>query len=160
MFGRVKPYHVQPMVQEFAEDCATLHAAAFPHPWAAPEFERLIGAVASVGEAAVETRSRKLLGFILSRRAADEAEVLTVAVEAAARGQGVANKILSVHLPRLRRFGVRTVFLEVGDTNTPALQLYRRFGFVEAGRRAGYYRTADGDRAAALVMRCDLPPRA
>lgn len=156
MFRRVKPYHVQPLVQDFAEDCARLHATGFPHPWGSPEFERLIGAAASLGEAAVETRSRRLLGFILSRRAADEAEILTVSVDTAVRGQGIGAKMLSVHLPRLRRFHVKTLFLDVGENNTPALRLYARFGFREVGRRQGYYRTTSGEAATAIVMRHDL----
>ena len=159
MFRRVKPFHVQPLVQDFAEDCAALHATAFPHPWGTPEFDNLIRASASLGEAAVETRTRKLLGFVLSRRALDEAEILTVAVDAAVRGQGVGAKILAVHLPRLGRFGIRTVFLDVGDNNAAALHLYGRLGFREVARRPGYYRTAGGGTTAAIVMRYDLPPR-
>ncbi len=154
MFGRPKPFHVQSLVQDFAEDCATLHATAFPHPWSAPEFERLIGAETTFGEAAVETRSRRLLGFVLSRRALDEAEILTVAVDAAARRHGIGRKLLDVHLPRLGRHGVKQVFLEVGETNVAALRLYARLGFVEVGRRQGYYRATAGEPVTAIAMRC------
>ena len=153
MFRKLKPFHVQPLVQDFAEDCARLHAAGFPHPWSSHEFERLIGAESSFGEAAVESRSRRLLGFVLSRRALDEAEILTVAVDASLRRQGIGRKILDVHLPRLGRLGVKTVFLEVAETNEAALRLYARLGFHEVGRRQGYYRSAAGNPVSAIAMR-------
>ena len=48
------------------------------------------------------------------------------------------------------------MFLEVAKDNAPALALYERFGFVQVGERAGYYRRADGSRATAIVMRKSL----
>lgn len=155
-FGKPKAFHVQPLVHSFGEDCARIHAQSFPHPWGVHEFERLIGAGNCLGEAAVESRGRRLFGFALSRRALDESEILTVAVDADVRGQGIAGRILDVHLPRLARFGVRTVFLEVAETNIPALRLYRRLGFQAVGKRAGYTRTASGGTVTALTMRRSL----
>jgi ribosomal-protein-alanine N-acetyltransferase len=57
---------------------------------------------------------------------------------------------------RLAGDGVRTVFLEVDETNTPAIRLYRRAGFGEVGRRPNYYATPGAKPAAALVLRRDL----
>jgi ribosomal-protein-alanine N-acetyltransferase len=48
------------------------------------------------------------------------------------------------------------MFLEVDRANAAAVALYARFGFLEAGQRAGYYRRPDGKPATALVMRRDL----
>jgi ribosomal-protein-alanine N-acetyltransferase len=48
------------------------------------------------------------------------------------------------------------VFLEVEEGNVSALRLYRRAGFVEAGRREGYYPRAGGNPVSALVLRRDL----
>ncbi len=156
IFGRIKAFHVQPLVHDFAEDCARLHAAAFPHPWEVPEFERMIGDRHCLGEAAVESRPRRLVGYVVSRTTLDEAEILTVAVDTAARGHGVGRKILDVHLPRLGRHGVKTIFLEVGETNVPALRLYASLGFAEVGRRHGYYRAKGGQSVTAITMRRDL----
>jgi ribosomal-protein-alanine N-acetyltransferase len=98
----------------------------------------------------------RLAGFIMSRRAADEAEILSVAVRNADRGRGLARDLLHLHLRRLAGDGVRTVFLEVDETNTPAIRLYRRAGFGEVGRRPNYYATPGAKPAAALVLRRDL----
>jgi [ribosomal protein S18]-alanine N-acetyltransferase len=100
-----------------------------------------------------------LAGFIISRLAADEAEILSVAVAASARGRGIAGKLLDLHMRRLAGLGVGAIFLEVGNDNAPALRLYAAAGFAEVGRRGGYYQSSTADAAAdatALVLRRDL----
>ncbi len=92
----------------------------------------------------------------MSRRGADEAEILSVAVARAARGRGLARRLLMLHLGRLAGLGVRTVFLEVDAHNAPALGLYRRAGFREVARRPNYYASDTKASADALVLRRDL----
>ena len=92
-------------------------------------------------------------GFVLSRLAADEAEILTIAVEGASRGRGVGRALLDEALRQASNAGAKAMFLEVGKDNAPALALYERFGFVKVGERAGYYRRNDGTRASAVIMR-------
>jgi ribosomal-protein-alanine N-acetyltransferase len=90
-----------------------------------------------------------------SRIAADQAEILSIAVAPSHRGMGLARRMLGVHLRRLAAYGVGSVFLEVDEHNVPARRLYAGFGFSQVGRRNSYYATADG-AAAALVLRRDL----
>lgn len=129
---------------------AAVHAASFRRGWSEDEFRRLIADRAVVCHRAMI--GRKLIGFIISRVTAGEAEILSVAVAPDRRGRGFARPLLDLHLRRLAGLGVRTVFLEVGETNAPACRLYRQTGFTEVGRRQGYY---DGG-AAALVLRRHL----
>ncbi|MFV0279637.1 MAG: GNAT family N-acetyltransferase [Rhodoblastus sp.] len=95
-------------------------------------------------------------GFVLSRRAADEAEILTIAVAPGARGAGLATALLGNHLSRLARLGVSNLFLEVDESNRPALALYRRYGFEQVGRRPAYYAKPDGARTNALILKSIL----
>jgi ribosomal-protein-alanine N-acetyltransferase len=95
---------------------------------------------------------RTMVGFILSRTAAGEAEILSVAIAPAWRGRGFARPLLDLHLRRLAGLGVRAVFLEVDEHNEPACRLYRNAGFSEVGVRKGYYQ----EGASALVLRRDL----
>lgn len=97
-----------------------------------------------------------MMGFVLSRMAADEAEILTIGVAPLARRKGIAGLLLSTHLGRLTAAGTRRVFLEVDHENHAALALYASFGFQKVGERKAYYRRAEGDSAKALVMRRDL----
>ena len=134
---------------------AVLHAGAFAHGWSESEFERLLADKAVITHVARAGNSGAPVGFLLSRRAADEAEILTVAVTPAERGQGIARQLLTRHLGRLAALGVARVFLEVDDGNRAALRLYERAGFRAVGRREGYYARAQGS-GAALTLRRDL----
>lgn len=157
MFGWIRPSHVVVLDGDQAADCARLHATGFPHPWDVLDFERLIGAETSFGHAAVETRDpRRVVGFILSRRAADEAEVLTIVVDPSNRGQGVAGRLMAANMELLSRHGVKSLVLEVGETNAAARKLYAGLGFAEVGRRQGYYRVPGSPPAMALILRRPL----
>jgi [ribosomal protein S18]-alanine N-acetyltransferase len=114
---------------------------------------QLIASSSTVGAAALDPVSGRLRGFVLSRLAADEAEILTIAVDAAYQGRGVGRALLSENLRQAANAGAKAIFLEVAKDNAPALALYGRFGFVKVGERAGYYRRGDGTRATAVVMR-------
>ena len=115
------------------------------------------GCCSSATSSPIAPRSgRTLAGFILSRLAGDEAEILSVAVASARRGRGIARALLNLHLRRLAGLGARAVFLEVDEDNTPARRLYQRAGFREVGRRPGYYRQGRDKPATALVLRRDL----
>jgi ribosomal-protein-alanine N-acetyltransferase len=152
-FRRAEPV-LGPASPRDAAACAAIHAASFNRGWSEQEFEQLLTDRSVITDRV--TRGRKVLGFILSRRAADEAEILSVAVARGARGQGLARRLLDLHLRRLAGLGLRAVFLEVEEDNLPARKLYARAGFQEAGRRPDYYVQGRARPAAALVLRRDL----
>jgi [ribosomal protein S18]-alanine N-acetyltransferase len=132
---------------------ARLHAASFNHGWSDGEFERLLSERNVVAQRA--SRGAGAVGFVMSRFAADEAEILSIAVSPAERGRGLARRLLDLHLRRLAGMGCRTVFLEVDENNVPARRLYQRAGFREVGRRGSYYRVGNV-ATAALVLRRDI----
>ena len=136
-----------------AEACARVHAGGFAHPWSKQEFAQLLADSSSVGVAALDPASGRLRGFCLSRVAADEAEILTIAVDPTERKRGVGRELLHEHLQQAAFAGARQLFLEVDEDNAAALALYRRFGFAQVGQRAGYYRRPDGRAATALILR-------
>jgi [ribosomal protein S18]-alanine N-acetyltransferase len=129
---------------------AAVHAASFNRGWSELELQALLGDRNVLAHR--QMAGRTLSGFILSRLAAGEAEILSVAIAPAWRGRGYARPLLDLHLRRLAGLGTRTVFLEVDKGNTPARRLYARAGFFEVGQRQGYYDSG----AAALVLRRDL----
>jgi ribosomal-protein-alanine N-acetyltransferase len=133
---------------------AALHAASFRRGWSEQEIERLLIDPHVLCHRALAGRHH--VGFILSRRAADEAEILSIAVAKGWRGRGLSRALLNLHLRRLAGFGTRSVFLEVDARNEPACRLYARAGFSEVGRRQGYYAEAGGNDATALVLRRDI----
>ncbi len=149
LFARGEPVFAEARAADAAA-IAAMHGASFQRGWGEDEVQRLL--LASNVVAQRVTIGRTLVGFILSRLAAGEAEILSVAIAPAWRRRSLARPLLDLHLRRLAGLGVRAVFLEVDEHNTPACRLYRRAGFREVGRRQGYYQSG----AAALVLRRDL----
>lgn len=133
---------------------AAIHGASFHRGWGESEFETMIAERNTLVQR-LRLRS-SVIGFAVSRIAADEAEILSIAIDAGYRGQGFSRNLLLTHLGHLAGRGVRTVFLEVEENNQPARRLYERAGFAVVGRRERYYREAGGLELNALVMRRNL----
>lgn len=138
------------MTAATATRLADLHAAAFAAPWDAAAFETLLG---QAGVFAIDASQ----GFILIRSVADEAEILTLAVAPAARRQGLGARLVRDGAAAAAARGAARLFLEVADDNVAALALYAGAGFVEAGRRPGYYARPEGGRQDALILALNLP---
>lgn len=81
-----------------------------------------------------------LLGYCIFMTAADEGEILRIAVDKKLRGAGLGKKLLSSVLCEMKEDGINEVFLEVRSTNQGAIALYKSVGFEEIGIRKGYYR--------------------
>jgi len=90
-------------------------------------------------------------GFVLSRGAADEEELLLIAVHPAHRGHGLGSLLLDRFIANAQARGRRRLFLEMRDGN-PAESLYRRHGFEQVGRRRAYYRKGTVDPLDAITF--------
>ncbi|SEQ09694.1 ribosomal protein S18-alanine N-acetyltransferase [Thalassovita taeanensis] len=134
------------------EDLARLHAAAFTtlRPWSAAEFETLLASPYVFLAAQPQ-------GFALGRVIADEAELLTLATDPAHRRQGLGRDLLHRYHDTAQQRGATTTFLEVAEDNQPAIALYHSDGYAIMAQRRDYYRTTQGTRLAALIMRRALP---
>jgi ribosomal-protein-alanine N-acetyltransferase len=145
---------VEPASPRDAPRLAELHGESFHRGWGEGEFEAML---AERNTLVHRLRiGRKTVGFAVSRMAADEAEILSIAVAATHRGRGLSRNLLLTHLGHLAGHGVRTIFLEVEENNQPARRLYERAGFSVAGRRERYYQQPGGEQLNALLMRRDL----
>jgi [ribosomal protein S18]-alanine N-acetyltransferase len=145
---------IEPATLRDAPRLAQLHGASFHRGWGEGEFEAMLSERNTLVHRL--RMGGKIIGFAVSRMAADEAEILSIAVAASHRGRGLSNNLLLTHLGHLAGRGVRTVFLEVEENNQPARRLYQRAGFAVAGRRERYYRQANGEQLNAVLMRRDL----
>jgi len=145
---------VEPATLRDAPKLAQLHGASFHRGWGEAEFE---GMLTERNTLVHRLRlGRTFVGFAVSRMAADEAEILSIAIAPGHRGRGLSRHLLLTHLGHLAGRGVRTVFLEVEENNQPARRLYERAGFGVAGRRERYYQQPGGQQLNALLMRRDL----
>jgi ribosomal-protein-alanine N-acetyltransferase len=153
---RAASARIVPLGAEAAEAMAALHATGFARAWSAAEIEGLLTGRTTAG-LGVRLGSA-VMGMALVRVAADEAEILSIAIDREWRGCGLATRLLDRALDLAARRGARRMLLEVESGNAPALALYRRAGFREVGRRRGYYAAEGGGDA--LVLARDLADRA
>ncbi len=129
---------------------ACIHAAAFPpgEAWSADAIGTQLGLPGTFGW--IDPAG----GMILARVAADEAEVLTLAVAPAHRGCGCGRALLRHAMQEAGARGALTIVLEVATGNVAARRLYFGAGFIEVGRRPEYY--AGGSDA--YILRGSLTP--
>ena len=118
---------------------------AFPTPWSLAMFVLELSKPSGVCLAA--HAGDELLGYVICSRYDDAWHVMNVAVEPLLRRTGIATALLTTLLERLEPDA--RITLEVRPTNDAGIELYRRFGFLLAGRRPRYYQDNGED---ALIM--------
>lgn len=147
--GPAGPAGDGPVSPDF-HDLAALHAAAFAgdgRAWSAAELAELARSPGAILRVAADRG-----GFALARVSADEAEILTIAVDPARRRRGIGRGLLAESEAAARAAGAATMLLEVAASNAAARALYDGAGYRPVGRRPGYY----GRGRDALVLSKDL----
>ena len=137
---------------------AVLHASCFAKPWTDAAMRQFIAGpdtvclIATVHDGSGGSPS----GFLIARRAADEAELLTLAVAPCCRHAGLGKRLLEAAITMLGEAGATQLFLEVEEGNEAAFCLYRALGAKAVGRRPRYYDSG----ADAAIFSLALSPRA
>ncbi|MFN2572006.1 MAG: ribosomal protein S18-alanine N-acetyltransferase [Gemmatimonadales bacterium] len=133
-------------------DVAAIHMIeqeVFSDPWSTQDFRDCISSDALLYVAEADDR---IAGYVVAIDAADEGEILNLAVAPSGRRDGVGRALVEYILDALVERGARQIYLEVRESNAPARALYAAHGFTEVGRRRGYYRRPVED---AMVLRRD-----
>lgn len=145
-------YEIVPMDRSHIPQIVELEKNCFSTPWSESSLEQaLFDPQASFIVA--EAEDGFILGYAGLHVILDEGYIDNIAVEADARRHGVASALLDVYC----RFGAEKLAfltLEVRPSNEPAVKLYEKYGFKEAGRRKDYYEHPKED---ALIMTREFP---
>lgn len=147
--------HIEPAQGGDAARLAELHAHGFYRGWPREDFAAYIAGRDTPIYVACDAR-RKIAGFAMIRLAADEAELITIAVDPKWRKKGVGLALLRAVFEDLLMTPARRLFLEVAADNPAALKLYGKMGFARVAERQGYYERPNGQPATAIVMSRDL----
>lgn len=139
------------------EVVARLHARCFYDAWGPSMIRQVLEMPSAYGLVARRGGYGSIIGFALSRVAANECELLSLGVAADHRARGVGTLLLNATMARAMAERARWFFLEVAEDNKAALKLYGAHGMNKVGQRLDYYENADGSRTNALTMRCALP---
>lgn len=142
---------------------SAIDVRSFPEPWPDGAYERELSrhdAVWLAVRAAPEIVARAdaalgIVGYAGIWFQVDEAHICTLAVDPAHRGQGLGARLLAALLDEAIHRGSDVATLEVRESNETARRLYQSFGFLEVGRRRGYYQDNGED---ALIL--TTPPLA
>ena len=144
----------RPLVATDVQRVADIERVAFGDPWPAQAFTELL-AQPHVRAYAVEGDDGTLAGYALASVAADQGEILNLAVDPRIRRRGLGRLLLHALLEMFQRESVASVFLEVRQSNEAAIGLYRGAGFRPLSTRKRYYRHPTEN---AVTMVLDLTP--
>lgn len=140
--------HFRRMSEADVESVLTIEFAAFSHPWTRGIF---LDCIKSGYECWLMFLGDQQVGHGVLSAAGDECHLLNLTVKPQSQSNGLGGKLLDHLMRQGGERGAETVFLEVRESNHPAIRLYERSGFNEIGRRRDYY-PAVGGREDALVM--------
>lgn len=137
-----------PMTAEHVPGVAALEEACFSDPWPLSAIESELKNELSYWLVALD--GNEVVGYVGSQSVLGEADIMNVAVRADHRRMGIAAALLERLREDLHKFQVHSLTLEVRASNDPAIALYERLGYVQVGRRPGYYHHPKED---ALILR-------
>lgn len=130
-------------IPDDADGIARLEAEIFPDPWSYRSVIDLISTEGAMCFTAVA--DGEVVAYVIGRLIAPEGEIYRVAVKEEYRKRGIAYRLIDYAMKTSRGAGLETTFLEVRSMNTPAINLYRAYGFTEIGRRKNYYQNPTDD---------------
>jgi [ribosomal protein S18]-alanine N-acetyltransferase len=145
---------VRPMTIASLDGVLELENEVYPFPWTRGNFVDSL--VAGYTAWTLGHVDGELIGYCVAMTGVDEMHLLNITVAPTARRRGHARRLLAelVQHCRLRQAG--RLWLEVRESNAQAREVYRRLGFVQVGRRKGYYPAPEGRREDAVVMSLDV----
>jgi [ribosomal protein S18]-alanine N-acetyltransferase len=136
------------------DQVVAIEQSVYPQPWSRGNF---IDSLLNDYEAWVaRDASGSLVAYFLLMAVVDEAHLLNISVRGDAHGRGIGRHLLDRIVMLTRAKGLQSVLLEVRPSNTRALAVYLRYGFVQIGLRKAYYPVVDNLREDAVVMRLKL----
>ena len=137
-----------PMTRQHVTQVAVLEKQCFSAPWSEASVAGELDNPLSVWLVCVDRG--KVLGYVGSQTVLEESDMMNIAVLPEARRAGIGERLILSLIELLKDRGSRSLALEVRASNTPAISLYKKLGFLQVGRRPNYYR---GPREDALILR-------
>lgn len=138
---------------EYADVMAAIHSPCFEDAWDSKAMAQLLATPGSVALLAAQDKAgeKQPCGFVMARAAADEMEILTLAVLPDKRRRGVARALLQALRQRAAQAGIKQIFIEYARDNQAAHTLYESTGYAPSGVRSNYYKSQDGTACDAIT---------
>lgn len=143
-------FHVRAMREGDLQAVLDIERRAYGFPWSENIFRECLRA--SYYCCVLEGHD-VIIGYSVMTTGAGEAHVLNLCVAPERRRQGLARALLSHLLEAAHAAGAQLMLLEVRPSNTPAIELYKQFGFSRIGHRKNYYPDRNGREDAVVMSR-------
>ncbi|MBQ1829649.1 MAG: ribosomal protein S18-alanine N-acetyltransferase [Ruminococcus sp.] len=140
---------IEKMTAACIDAVAAIEAECFSHPWSKKSLEESLEKENSLFLVAVE--DEKVIGYVGMEVIVDEGYIFNVAVSADYRRRGVGYALVRELVTYSMKNSLCFITLEVRESNSSAISLYSKFGFIKAGERKNYY--SDPTEAAVLMTK-------
>lgn len=128
---------IRPMREEDLDTVFEMEKASYPDPWSRKGFEDELTNPDYL--AVVMNDTTGVVGYAVAVLSGEEADIVKITIDEKERKKGYGRRLLDLLMSELINRGVNAVTLEVRSSNTPAITLYERAGFVSEGVRPGFY---------------------
>lgn len=125
------------MCYEDLSQITEIEKICFSLPWSKESFEKELENELAYYQCAEE--NGKIMGYMGMWRILDECHITNVAVLPEYRTKGIASMLINKMVEICKCSEILTMTLEVRESNFPAINLYKKFGFIEVGKRPRYY---------------------
>ena len=144
---------IRKMTEADLDQVVAIDRVSFSLPWPERSFHYEVSDN-HVSRAWVGEMDGRIVAMMVGWLMVDELHIATIATHPDYRGRGIGKKLLVHAIDSARREGIVRAFLEVREGNAVAINMYHGLGFIEDGRREGYY--ADNHEDAILMSLEDL----
>ena len=134
---------IEQMTSAHVSQIAELEKLCFSDPWSEKSIETELTCRLSLWFVALE--GERVVGYVGSQTVIDESDMMNIAVHPDFRRKGIAEALIATLEEALREKGSLALTLEVRASNVPAISLYEKLGFLQAGIRKNYYRNPKED---------------
>lgn len=148
-----KDFIIEDMTTDDLDEVFEIEKASFPDPWSVELFKAELQNPHSFNLVlrGNSLSDKSIAAYIVYWIAADEMQILDLAVDERSRRQGLARFLIKSALDLAAEGGAMHAFLEVRRGNNAGISLYKALGFVEIGERKKYYK--DGEHAIVMGMK-------
>lgn len=140
---------LHPLAHQDLDAMSQVEQIAHLHPWSMASLADSFGERNITGAAWSQER---LLGYFIADTILDESTLLNICVHPHHQGAGIGRQLLDYYLAQCAQRAIKYHYLEVRESNQPALTLYARAGYVIVGKRTDYYPTQYGHEDAILMQ--------
>lgn len=147
MLKDLKTLVIQKMKKDDLDQVVDIEEKSFSDPWNRSFFSQDIDNESALS--LVARADENVVGYICLWKILEEIQISNVAVSPGYRRRGIGQKMMEKMLTLAQERGWKKITLGVRISNLPAISLYKKFGFREAGRTKDYYRLPQED---ALIL--------